>query len=219
MPSIELWLFRNFSSALWRAVWRGPCRFAVFDGKYPDFERHSVRHPTCRRVDGDFPTQNLQPTHFTPTVFTRHNRFLHAFIQDHQAWFCVQDLGRLMGQPLNERLTLKLDPDQRRSVLLLKNGKIVDSAVVSESGMFALLVHHFVPENRNLRQWLSHEVIPMLRESSAVAMEKTPSLSSVNWAGITVPLLHWQQQAWVKWRDVPELLHGQRPYPVLGTCS
>lgn len=34
---------------------------------------------------------------FTPTVFTRHNRFLHAFIQDHQAWFCAQDLGRLMG--------------------------------------------------------------------------------------------------------------------------
>lgn len=95
---------------------------------------------------------------FTPTAFTRHNRFLHAFMQDHEAWFCVQDLGRLMGYPLNERLTLKLDPDQRR-------------------------------------------------------------LSSMRWAGVTVPLLHWQQQAWVKWRDVPELMHGQRPYPVLGTCS
>ncbi len=47
---------------------------------------------------------------FTPTIFTRHNRFLHAFMQDHEAWFCVQDLGRLMGYPLNERLTLKLDP-------------------------------------------------------------------------------------------------------------
>ncbi len=36
-------------------------------------------------------------SHFTTTIFTRHNRFLHAFMQDHEAWFCVQDLGRLMG--------------------------------------------------------------------------------------------------------------------------
>ena len=39
----------------------------------------------------------------------------------------------------------------------------------------------------------------------------------MHWAGVTVPLLHWQQQAWVKWRDVPELMQGQRPYPVLET--
>lgn len=156
---------------------------------------------------------------FTPTVFTRHNRFLHAFMQDHEAWFCVQDLGRLMGYPLNERLTLKLDPDQRRHVLLRRDGEIIDCAMVSESGLFALLVHHFVPENRHLRQWLSHEVIPMLRETHSSPVENHPSLSSMHWAGVTVPLLHWQQQAWVKWRDVPELMHGQRPYPVLGSCS
>ncbi len=55
--------------------------------------------------------------HFTPTVFTRHNRFLHTFMHANQAWFCVQDLGRLMGRPLDQRLTLKLDPDQRQQVL------------------------------------------------------------------------------------------------------
>ena len=156
---------------------------------------------------------------FTPIIFTRHNRFLHAFMQDHEAWFCVQDLGRLMGYPLNERLTLKLDPDQRRHVLLRRDGEIIDCAMVSESGLFALLVHHFVPENRHLRQWLSHEVIPMLRAPHSNPVENHPSLSSMHWAGVTVPLLHWQQQAWVKWRDVPELMHGQRPYPVLSTCS
>lgn len=34
--------------------------------------------------------------HFVPTVFPRHNRFLHAIIQANQAWFCVHHLGRLM---------------------------------------------------------------------------------------------------------------------------
>ena len=162
---------------------------------------------------------NPSDTHtcFTPTVFTRSNRFLHAFIQDHQAWFCVQDLGRLMGQPLNERLIQKLDPDQRRSVCLLKDGKVVDALMVSESGMYALLVHHFIPENRHLRQWLSNEVVPMLRNAQASSPENLPSLSSLNWAGISVPLLHYQHHAWVKWRDMPELMQVQRPFPIAGT--
>ncbi len=134
-------------------------------------------------------------------------------MQDHQAWFCVQDLGRLMGKPLNERLTLKLDPDQRRKVWLLKDGKTVETLMVSESGMYALLVHHFVPENRNLRQWLSNEVIPSMRAAKSETMENLPSLSSLNWAGVSVPLLHYQHHAWIKWRDMPELMHGQRPSP------
>ncbi|MFJ2365401.1 Bro-N domain-containing protein [Pseudomonas sp. NPDC087697] len=149
--------------------------------------------------------------HFTPTVFTRHNRFLHAFMHENQAWFCVQDLGRLMGRPLDQRLTLKLDPDQRRYVWLLKSGNPIEALMVSESGMYALLIHHFVPENRNLRQWLSHEVLPALRSSQPSAEAVSPSLSSLQWAGMSVPLLHWQDQAWVKWRDMPDLLLAQRP--------
>ena len=60
-----------------------------------------------------------------------------------------------MRRPLDQRLTLGA---RSRSapiyIRLLKNGKPVESLTVSESGMYALLVHHFVPENRNLRQWL-----------------------------------------------------------------
>ncbi|MGH8384207.1 MAG: BRO-N domain-containing protein [Pseudomonas sp.] len=155
---------------------------------------------------------------FTPTVFTRHNRFLHTFMQDHQAWFCVQDLGRLMGKSLNERLVQKLDSDQRRSVCLLKDGKIQESLMVSESGMYALLVHHFIPENRNLRQWLSHEVVPMLRNMQTTTPGSLPSLSALHWAGVSVPLLHYQHHAWIKWRDMPELMQTQHPLPISGTC-
>ncbi|MCU7247586.1 BRO-N domain-containing protein [Pseudomonas koreensis] len=157
-------------------------------------------------------TQNFSKDcpYFIPTVFTRHNRFLHALLLDHQAWFCAQDLGRMMGHPLNPRVTLKLDHDQRCTVQLRKDGEVVETPMVSESGVYALLVHHFIPENRNLRQWLSNEVIPMLRETGSTPEQNGPSLSSVHWAGVTVPLLHRQQQAWIKWRDMPELMLAQR---------
>ncbi|MBX8503169.1 phage antirepressor, partial [Pseudomonas cichorii] len=54
--------------------------------------------------------------HFEPTIFIRHHRMLRAVMLDAQVWFPLQDLARLMGKQLDERATLKLDIDQRRTV-------------------------------------------------------------------------------------------------------
>lgn len=144
--------------------------------------------------------------HFEPTRFTRNNRFIHALILESQVWFSVLDLGRLMGFHLDERLTRKLDTDQHRFLWLNYNGEVQKILMVSESGMYALMIYHHIPENRNLRQWLTHEVIPALRSTSTSTAEQGPTLTSLQWAGHSVSLLHWQNNAWVKWRDMPILM-------------
>ncbi|PLP95758.1 phage antirepressor protein [Pseudomonas sp. FFUP_PS_473] len=144
--------------------------------------------------------------HFEPTRFTRNNRFIHALILDAQAWFSVVDLGRLMGYSLNERLIRKLDTDQYRVLSLNYHGEIQDTLMVSESGMYALMIYHQIPENRNLRQWLTHDVIPALRRTTASTAENGPTLTTLHWAGRSVSLLHWQNTAWIQWRDMPMLM-------------
>ncbi|SDT01988.1 Prophage antirepressor [Pseudomonas asplenii] len=146
--------------------------------------------------------------HFESTRFTRHNRFIHGLILESQAWFSVIDLGRLMGRSLDERLTRKLDSDQRRMLWLNYHGVIQETLMVSESGVYALMVHHHIPENQNLRRWLTHEVIPALRNVQAGIAEQGPSLSSLHWAGHAVSLLHWQNEAWIRWRDMPGLMQS-----------
>jgi prophage antirepressor-like protein len=54
-----------------------------------------------------------------PTTFHRHNRPLRTLLFESQVWFCARDMGRLMGWPLNERTTRKLDADQRRVMTLV----------------------------------------------------------------------------------------------------
>ncbi|WP_248767624.1 Bro-N domain-containing protein [Pseudomonas sp. MWU12-2345] len=152
--------------------------------------------------------------HFEPTRFTRHNRFIHALILESQAWFSLTDLGRLMGRPLDERLARKLDSDQRRVLWLNYHGKIQETLMVSESGVYALMVHHHIPENQSLRQWLTHEVIPALRNIQTSIPDQGPSLSSLHWAGHAVSLLHWQNEAWVRWRDMPGLIQPTEKMPV-----
>ena len=99
----------------------------------------------------------------TPEVFTRHHHQLHAVLIDSQPWFSAGDVGHLMGLHLNPALLRKLDPDQQHTVPLITHGHAAPTLMVSESGVYALLIYHYYPENRCLRQWLTHEVVPSLR--------------------------------------------------------
>lgn len=141
---------------------------------------------------------------FQATLFIRHHRMLRAVLCDGQAWFCLADLARLMGTRLDERATLKLDPDQRRTAWLEAHAEWEKCLLVSESGMFALLVHHYVPENRTLRQWMTHQVLPELHQQQHAAHDDRPSLSRLNWMGNSLHLLHWRNESWVRWQDVPQ---------------
>lgn len=143
---------------------------------------------------------------FMAVVFTRHNLQLHTLLLENQPWFCALDLGRLMGWHLNERTTRKLDEDQTRTVKLLFQGQLKEMLMISESGAYALLIYHYVPGNRLLRRWLTHEVIPSLRDQRHPRTMERPLLSMLDWPEMSLNMLHWQDEGWIRLRDMPYLL-------------
>ncbi|WP_415759030.1 BRO-N domain-containing protein [Pseudomonas sp. LT1P18] len=106
--------------------------------------------------------------HFIPKTFIRHHIPLRALLLHAEAWFCARDIGRLMGVDINGRHALKLDADQRRMVCLSGSDEPQETLMLSESGVYAMLVYHYCPENRNLRRWLTHHVVPMLRDGGGL---------------------------------------------------
>ena len=144
--------------------------------------------------------------HFVPKTFIRHHIQLRALLLHAEAWFSARDIGRLMGVDINRRQALKLDVDQRRMMFLSGNDDSQETLMLSESGVYAMLVYHYCPENRHLRRWLTHDVVPMLREDAGTASNQTPRLRLMEWAGGTLRLLHWRQEPWVRLRDMPGLL-------------
>jgi prophage antirepressor-like protein len=91
-----------------------------------------------------------------PTRFVRNKTHLHALLVENQAWFCVHEMGRLMGKYLDERQLRKLDSDQRQMMRVETYGEAGEHLMVSESGVYALLIHHYCPEYRQLREWVTH---------------------------------------------------------------
>jgi len=132
-----------------------------------------------------------------PTTFTRHRRQLRAVLLEPNCWFSTRDLARLIGQPhLEERVTRTLDADQLLDAVLLNtHGQPETTRLISESGVYAALIHYYHPENRCIRRWLSADVVPMLREglrndASQPRRENRQGLS----------LLHWQGDVWIPYR-------------------
>lgn len=141
-----------------------------------------------------------------PQTFIRHHIQLRALLLHAEAWFCARDIGRLMGVDINGRQALKLDADQRRMMCLSGNDDSQETLMLSESGVYAMLVYHYCPENRHLRRWLTHHVVPMLREDAGSVSTQTPHLRLMEWTGGTLRLLHWRKEPWVRLRDMPSLL-------------
>lgn len=144
--------------------------------------------------------------HFVPQTFIRHHIQLRALLLHAEAWFSARDVGRLMGVDINGRQVVKLDEDQRRMIWLSGNDDSQETLMLSESGVYAMLVYHYCPENRHLRRWLTHHVVPMLRADEGAVSNQAPRLRLMEWTGGTLRLLHWRKEPWVRLRDMPSLL-------------
>lgn len=140
------------------------------------------------------------------TLFLRHGKCLRALLVENQAWFCAQDLGRLMGKHIDERMSRKLDPDQRKTMLVEVYGIAKEQLMISESGVYALLVYHYCPEHRSLREWLTHQVVSALRDAGQSHSGERPKLSVLDWPKMSLRMLHWQDEPWIRLRDMPCVL-------------
>jgi prophage antirepressor-like protein len=153
----------------------------------------------------------MDENYLIPHVFTRHKLQLHALLLQNQPWFSARDLGRFLRLHLDDRAVRKLDPDQRQSARMLIHGSIENTLLISESGIYALLIYHYCPEYRALREWLTHDVVPALRDAEHLTPTERPILSLLNWPEMSLSLLHWNNQPWIRLQDVPQLLPSNEP--------
>jgi prophage antirepressor-like protein len=92
---------------------------------------------------------------------------------------------------------------------MLIHGSIEHTLLISESGVYALLIYHYCPEYRALREWLTHDVVPTLRDAEQPTTTERPMLSLLNWPDMSLSLLHWNNQPWIRLQDVPQLVPEQ----------
>lgn len=143
---------------------------------------------------------------YIPIVFQRHNHQLRAVMIDHQPWFVAHDFALLISARRPYRLPSRMDPEQKRAVVLeYASGFREEVEVISDSGVFKALYRFWHPEHRSLAKWMSDEVLPTLycahREPDA-----SPQRAFMSWAEQRVGVLKWQGEVWIARRDLPTFI-------------
>lgn len=96
-----------------------------------------------------------------------------------QPWFVAADVCRALEISNNRDAMSRLDPDEKADVALTdtsSNGvtQTRNYTIISEPGLYSLVLGSRKPEARQFKRWVTHDVIPSIRSHGAYL---TPELT------------------------------------------
>ena len=80
---------------------------------------------------------------------------------DNEPWFVAVDICRALALSNPTVTVARLDEDERAKFNLGRQG---EATVVSESGLYTLILGSRKPEAKRFRRWITHDVIPAIRK-------------------------------------------------------
>lgn len=96
--------------------------------------------------------------------------------RDDQPWFVAKDLCDALGILQTGPAIEKLDEDEVTQIHLTDSiGRQQKTYIVSESGLYALILRSDKPAAKAFRKWVTSEVLPSLRKDGFYASRLSPS--------------------------------------------
>lgn len=88
-----------------------------------------------------------------------------AIEQDGEPWFVAADVCRALDISDTWNALQRLDEDEKGTCSISTPGGPQEVSVVSEPGLYALVLGSRKPEARAFKRWITHEVIPAIRRT------------------------------------------------------
>lgn len=87
-------------------------------------------------------------------------------IRDGEPWFVAADVCRALEVKNARDAVARLDDDEKNTVVLTDGNRgNPNVTVVSEPGLYALVLSSRKPEAKEFKRWITHDVIPSIRKS------------------------------------------------------
>jgi prophage antirepressor-like protein len=99
--------------------------------------------------------------------FAFNDRLVRTTTKDGEPRWIARDVCAILGLGNVTEALRNLDEDERDSVILNTPGGPQEMTVISEPGLYSLILRSRKPEARQFRRWITHEVIPAIRRTGA----------------------------------------------------
>ena len=125
----------------------------------------------CELTGGEPVSQDLARFEFGGHEFR-------AILIDGNPWFVASDIAVILGYRDAERMTRRLDPDEKSTQKVPRAARAVDPGyggdqemtVISEPGLYAAVLGSQVPTARAFQRKITHEVIPSIRRTGSYSV-------------------------------------------------
>lgn len=92
---------------------------------------------------------------------------IRALSVDDEPWFVATDVAKALGYRDAEKMTRRLDEDEKGTRSVGTPGGIQRVSVISEAGLYNAVLGSKVPGAREFKRWVTHDVLPALRRDGA----------------------------------------------------
>ena len=115
------------------------------------------------------PAESADVRTFTSEMFGE----LRTVMQDGEPWFVAADVCRALEISNNRDALSRLDADEKGVASTDTPGGRQEMAIVSEAGLYSLVLGSRKPEAKQFKRWITHEVIPSIRQHGVYATPQT----------------------------------------------
>ena len=90
---------------------------------------------------------------------------LRSFVVDGEPWFVAADVARILEYSTTAAMTRRLDDEDKGVRDLHTLGGVQQMTVISEPGFYAAILGSQSDRAKEVKRWLTHEVLPTLRKT------------------------------------------------------
>lgn len=106
-------------------------------------------------------------------VFEFQNQEVRVVEQNGSPWWVAKDVCSVLELNNITEALRNLDQDERGSEILNTLGGRQEMTIVSEPGLYSLIMRSRKPEARQFKRWVTHEVLPQIRRRGIYATDAT----------------------------------------------
>lgn len=96
---------------------------------------------------------------------------IRALAIDNEPWFVARDVTDALG--LDRTATRRLDEDEKGVRSMHTQGGEQEVSIITEAGLYSLIMASKKPEAKAFKRWVTHEVLPTIRKHGMYATPQT----------------------------------------------
>ena len=97
-----------------------------------------------------------------------------------EPWFVLRDVCEVLGLGNSRMVADRLDEDEKGVSQIYTLGGVQNATIISESGLYNVILRSDKPEAKPFRKWVTSEVLPSIRKHGAYMTPETLQAAILN---------------------------------------